>query len=273
MEPESPKNVFLTGASSGIGLETGKRLAQRGHEVWGTSRDATRLPELARFHRVEMDLLQPESIRTGFDRAIQQAGAFDVLINNAGAGRFGPLEKIADEAIRDQWQLLVHAPLELIRLALPKMREQGRGLIINVSSLAARFPIPFMAPYSVSKAALTAMSAALRVELAHTPIQVVDLQPGDTQSSFHAATKRLEIEADEAYRPRVDAAWNVIDRHMRNAPSSSQVAGAIVRIIDSPNPPPVVKVGSFFQARVAPFLARLGSQRMVEWVLQRYYGI
>src|SRR5579871_1331950 len=140
-------NVFLTGASSGIGLETTKLLTAHGFDVWGTSRDVGRLPKLDRFHPVRMDLASLHLIRESFNAAIQEVGTFDVLINNAGAGAFGPLVTMAPETVREQFQLLVEAPLELIRLVLPKMRERNGGRIINVTSLAAQFPIPFMGPY------------------------------------------------------------------------------------------------------------------------------
>ena len=99
------RTVFLTGASSGIGLETAKLLTAQGFEVWGTSRDPARLPKLPRFHGVPMDLTQMDSIRRGFAAASQEAGAFDVLINNAGAGVFGAIDAVPAEMVREQFQV------------------------------------------------------------------------------------------------------------------------------------------------------------------------
>ena len=131
MATSESRTVFLTGASSGIGLETAKLLTTHGFEVWGTSRDPARLPKLARFHPVRMDLTRSDSIRENFTAAAREAGVFEVLINNAGNGVLGPLETMPAEIVRDQFQVLVHAPVELIQLALPTMRERGRGMIIN----------------------------------------------------------------------------------------------------------------------------------------------
>ena len=139
------KRIFLTGASSGIGLATAKLLAGRGDEVWGTSRDISRLPEWPRLHPVRLDLRDTISLGDGFSAALKEAGHFDAVINNAGSGHFGPGELLSEEAVRDQFQTVVFAHMELCRLALPSMRAHGSGRIINVTSLASRLPIPFMA--------------------------------------------------------------------------------------------------------------------------------
>ena len=273
MAPSPSKTVFLTGASSGIGLETAKLLTANGYEVWGTSRNPLRLPRLAHFHPVPMDLARTDSIRAGFAAALNEAGAFAVLINNAGAGAFGPLEALPAELVREQFQVLVDAPLELIRLALPPMRTRGRGLIINITSLAALFPIPFMAPYSAAKAALSLFTQELRMELSSTPIRIVEVRPGDINTPFHDATKKVEAAGGPEDQRRMRAAWETESRNMAAAPKPQLVAGAIRRVIESRNPPPIVNVGGLFQAKIAPFAARFGSPRLVEWVLRRYYGL
>lgn len=264
-------NVFLTGASSGIGLETARLLTARGCSVWGTSRDVKRLPALPNFYPVIMDLTDRQSIRENFAVALQAADHFDVLINNAGSGYFGPIEAQSDDLVREQFQLLVHGPLELIRLALPQMRQRQTGLIINITSLAGRFPVPYLGPYSATKAALISLSESLRIELAHTPIRVIDLQPGDIQTNFHPATRR--VDASTLDQARLSAAWKTIDQNMAAAPPPRLVAEAILRIITNPNSPPVVTSGNFFQTRLAPILARFAPPRLVEWALRHYYRI
>jgi short-subunit dehydrogenase len=273
MAASQSNTVFLTGASSGIGLETAKLLTAHGFEVWGTSRDPARLPTLPRFHAVPMDLARPDSIRENFAAALQQAGAFDVLINNAGNGAFGSLETMPVETVREQTQVLLHAPVELIRLALPKMRERGRGTIVNVTSLAAQFPIPFMAPYSAAKSALAVLTEALRVELSHTSIRVVEIRPGDINTPFHERTKRSGAGADTDTEHRLKTVWETQSRNMAAAPPPGLVARAMLRAITTPNPPPVLVVGGFFQARVAPLAARLLPLRLQGYVLQRYYHL
>lgn len=247
MATEHQRKVLLTGASSGIGLETAKLLTARGCEVWGTSRDLSRLPTLSNFHPVRMDLEQTDSIRRGFTEALREAGGFDVLINNAGAGAFGPLTALPADLVREQFAVLVDGPIELVRLALPSMRERGRGRIINVTSLAAQFPIPFMAPYSAAKAALSSFTQTLRIELSGTPIRVVEIRPGDIRTKFHDATNRISAGVGEEQQRAMAAVWETQLRDMAAAPPPERVAGAILRAINAANPPPLVVVGGFFR--------------------------
>src|ERR1700724_52570 len=144
--------IFLTGASSGIGLAIARILTAGGHEVWGTSREPTRIPQLARLHLVLLDLSDPNLIDQAFARALREAGHFDVVINNAGSGHFGPAEFLSADAVLAQFQTVVFAHIELCRLALASMRPRGAGRIINVTSLASRLPVPFMAAYNCGKA-------------------------------------------------------------------------------------------------------------------------
>ena len=267
------KKVFLTGASSGIGLETAKLFTTHGFEVWGTSRDPVRLPKLPRLHAVTMDLMLPDSIRRGFAAALQDAGAFDILINNAGDGAFGPLVAMPPETVRRQFQVLMDAPLKLIRLALPGMRARGRGTIINVTSLAAQFPIPFMAPYSAAKSALSVLTEGLRIELFNTPIRVVEIRPGDIGTPFPERTKRIEGAKNSEDGHRMQAVWETQLRNMAAAPPPDRVARAMLRVISATDPPPVLVVGGFFQARLAPLAARLLPLRVQEYVLRRYYRL
>ncbi|HXM33541.1 MAG TPA: SDR family NAD(P)-dependent oxidoreductase, partial [Chthoniobacterales bacterium] len=119
------KRVFITGASSGIGLATAKLLAERGDEVWGTSRDIARLPQLPHLHPIRLDLGDLDSLGQSFDAALKEAGHFDVLINNAGSGHFGPGEFLNVDAVRQQFQTVVFAHIELCRLACAAMRAHG----------------------------------------------------------------------------------------------------------------------------------------------------
>jgi NAD(P)-dependent dehydrogenase (short-subunit alcohol dehydrogenase family) len=214
-----------------------------------------------------------DSIHRGFAAAFEEAGAFDVLVNNAGAGAFGAMEAMPAELVREQFQVLVDAPLELIRLALPAMRRHNRGTIINVTSLAAQFPLPFMVPYSAAKSALSVFTTGLRAELSHTPIRVVEIRPGDINTSFHDRTKRVEPTGNRDEERRMKSAWETQLRNMAAAPRPDRVARAILRTITMPNPPPVVVVGGLFQARLAPLFARLSPLRVQEFFLRKYHRL
>ncbi|HEV2840228.1 MAG TPA: SDR family NAD(P)-dependent oxidoreductase [Chthoniobacterales bacterium] len=266
------KRIFLTGASTGIGLATAKLLAGRGDEVWGTSRDLSRLPDWPRLHPVRLDLRDTASLRESFNATLKEAGHFDAVINNAGSGHFGPAELLGEDAVRDQFQTVVFAHIELCRLALRSMRKQGAGRIINVTSLASRLPIPSMAAYSAAKAAMASFTMTLQLELGNSNIRVIDVQPGDIRTNFNDAVDRTEAN-DWPYAARSEHIWRVLDRNMKAAPSPDLVARRIASLIDEANPPPRVTVGDPFQAIIAPFIFRFLPQRVQLWGLRKYYRL
>jgi len=266
------KRIFLTGASSGIGLATAKLLAGRGDEVWGTSRDISRLPQWPRLHPVRLDLREAVSLSEAFNAARKEAGHFDVVINNAGSGHFGPAEFLSDEAVRDQFQTLVFAHMELCRLALRSMRENGTGRLINVTSLASRLPIPFMGAYNAAKAAMASYTMTLQLELENSNIRVIDVQPGDIRTHFNDAVERTDGN-DRPQATRTERVWRVVDRNMRAAPGPDLVARRIANLIDEPNPPLRVTVGDPFQAIIAPLVFRFLPQRVRLWGLRKYYRL
>jgi NAD(P)-dependent dehydrogenase (short-subunit alcohol dehydrogenase family) len=266
------KRIFLTGASSGIGLATAKLLAERGDEVWGTSRDINRLPPLPRLHAVRLDLSDNVSLGDSFRAALREAGHFDVVINNAGSGHFGPAEHLSTEAIHALFQTLFFGQIELCQLALSAMRSHGGGRIINVTSLASRLPVPFMAAYNAAKAAMASFVMTLQLELAGSDISVIDLQPADIRTHFNDAVARTDG-GDARYTELVEKTWRAADKNMQEAPEPDLVAREIAKMIDAANPPSRVTVGGVFQAAVAPFILRFLPQRVLIWGLKKYYGL
>ncbi|MFN2541230.1 MAG: SDR family NAD(P)-dependent oxidoreductase [Chthoniobacterales bacterium] len=266
------KTIFLTGASSGIGLAMAEALTARGHEVWGTSRDPARLPQLPRLHPVRLDVSDPHAIDTAFNTALAEADHFDVLINNAGSGHFGPTETLPDDEVSRQFQILVFGHLHLMQLALRAMHARGSGLIINVTSLAARLPVPFMAAYNAAKAAMAAFTMSIQLELPNPRVRVVDLQPADICTPFNESVRKSD-EDEPRYGARVAKTWTVVERNMAKAPKPDLVARHVVRLIDETNPRSLVTVGDFFQAKIAPLILRFLPQRVQIWGLKKYYGI
>jgi len=266
------KKIFLTGASSGIGKAIAKAATETGHEVWGTSRDISRIPSLRRLHCVQLDLSNPDSIDGAFNTALAEAGNFDVLINNAGSGHFGPAESLSEKEIASQFQILFFGHIQLMQLALAAMRGQGHGLIINITSLASRLPVPFMAAYNAAKAAMAAFTMSLQLELPDAGVRIVDLQPADICTNFnHAVTRASGYDA--SYERRVAKTWDAVDRNLKNAPKPELVAARVCQLIAGEAPPPRLTVGDFFQGRVAPFIFRFLPQRVRIWGLKKYYGL
>src|SRR5436309_5843608 len=229
------KKVFLSGASSGIGLATAQSLVARGDEVWGTSRNLIRLEGLPGIHPVRLDLNDARSIDDAFKCALAEAGYFDVVINNAGGGHFGPAEHLPVEEIEKQFQILLFGHLQLMRLALAAMRSRGNGLIINVTSLASRLPVPFMAAYNAAKAAMASFTMSIQLELPDANIRIIDLQPGDISTAFNKAVIKSSQHSPQ-YETKLAKTWTVVDQNMKAAPKPDLVAQHVLRLIDNPNP-------------------------------------
>ena len=268
------KRIFITGASAGIGLATAKLLTERGDEVWGTSRDISRLPSLPRFHPVRLELTDNLSLGQSFNGALGEAGHFDVVINNAGdIAYFGPMESLSVDTLRAQFQTLVFAHIELYRLALAAMRARGSGRIINVTSLAARLPVPFQGPYNAAKAAMASLTMSMQVELQGSGIRIIDVQPSDIRDTRLHDAIGGNIQGDGPHRSGMERVWSVANRNITAAPGPELVARRIAKVIDAKNPPPRVTVGGTFEATIAPLIFRFLPQRVRIWGLKFYYKL
>src|SRR4029077_1684602 len=212
---EIVKRVFLTGASSGIGLAIAKLLVAEGHEVWGTSRNLERIPRVPGLHPIRLDLADRLSIEDAFNSALAEAGYFDVLINNAGAGHFDPAELVPMETIASQFQILVFGQIQLMHLALRHMQGRGEGLIINITSLASRLPVPFMAAYNAAKAAMASFTMSIQLELPDSRVRIVDLQPADISTEFNKSV--VNTSTDRRYEEKIVKTWEIVERNMKKA--------------------------------------------------------
>ena len=265
------KNILVTGASSGICLAIAKSLVEQGHEVWGTSRNLERLPKTPRLHPIRLDLADRLSIEQAFASTLAEAGHLDVLINNAGAGHFGPAELLPLETITSQFQILVFGQIQLMQLALQHMRPRGEGLIINVTSLASRLPVPFMAAYNSAKAALASFTMSIQLEFAHSNVRIVDLQPGDIRTDFNQGV--IVSDNVDRYNAKIARTWSIVERNMKDAPGPEAVARQVLSLIQSGEPSPRITVGNVFESKIAPLIFRFLPQRLRIWGLKRYYGI
>ena len=268
------KRVLLTGASTGIGRAIADRLTESGYQVWGTSRNPARLPAHANFHPLELDLSDMDSIPSVVTRALEESGGFEVLINNAGSGIFAPLEQLSRDKMRRQFQLLVFAPMELIKLLLPGMRAGGNGLIVNITSLAAVFPIPYMGAYNACKAAMSSLSWTLEMELCREPIRVVELRPGDIRTGFHKAMECHQSLGQADPTDNIARAYRAYTANMERAPPPERVARVVLKLLDDhAKAPSQLNVGSAFHARFAELLSHLGPRSWTRIVLKKYYRL
>ena len=287
MSPRSSsKRVFLTGASAGIGLAIAQALSAVGCEVWGTARDVSRLPQgLARFHPVALDLGEPAGVEAVFRAALAEAGGrFDAVINNAGGGWFGPGVEIPPEELTAQFQVLALGPMALIRLAVPSLRTRPGGTVVNVTSLAARLPLPYGAAYSAAKAALSVFTAGLQMEESaprrpgEHRVRFVDVQPADINTGFNRAMRywRGLDDATDPVAAAVRGSLSASDRSMAGAPGPEVVARAVCRLVlgdVSAARGTRWTVGNVWQAVGGPLAYRLFPRRLMLWTVRKNCGL
>jgi hypothetical protein len=197
--------ALITGASSGIGAAFARRLGQQGYHLILVARREERLQALAsklqqRYHTtaevLAADLSEPEGICRVEER-IAAMGTLDLLINNAGFGTYGKFAEVSEDRHEDMIQVHVTASVRLCRAALPRMLERRRGAVINVSSVAAFFPLPGNANYAASKAYLVTFSEALHQEVAGSGVKVQALCPGFTVTEFHSTPEYAGFDRSE----------------------------------------------------------------------------
>lgn len=270
--------AFLTGASAGLGRAFAEMLLTEGVRVWGTARDAGRLTDLATrfpalFTPVIFDLADPAAGEVAFERAARAAGgAFDLVINNAGYGVFGAFDATDFRAWEAQLQSMLIATLRLSHAALRRMRERNRGCLVNVSSLAVDFPLPYMSGYNVAKAGLSAFSESLVVETRGSGITVIDFRPGDFRTSFNQTMQPAQLTGDTAGSRTMARAWQALERNLQAAPPPAAAAAQLRRALWCGRSG-TVRTGSVFQSRVAPFFTRLMPQGLARRVTTRYFGL
>lgn len=174
------KIILLTGASSGIGFDAAKVLAQQGHKIYAAARRVELMEQLKEYGIVPMymDVTEDESMQKGVEQIIAAEGRIDVLINNAGFGYFGAIENVSMDEARRQIEVNVFGLARLCQLVIPHMRQQKSGLIVNTSSIAGKIVLPFGGWYHVSKFSVEALSDALRMELKPFGIKVSMIEPG-----------------------------------------------------------------------------------------------
>lgn len=192
----NPQNqvVLITGASSGIGAATAQVFAAAGATLVLAARSVTALTELAARLPgspliVPTDISDAYAVRALVDQTVQAYGRLNILINNAGVGLAGPVTSLAAADLERVLAVNLLGPLSAIQAAVPVMQQQGRGQIINISSVLGITALPYLGGYAASKAALDRLTEALRMELLSSGIRVTLVRPGTTRTDF--AQRRL----------------------------------------------------------------------------------
>jgi NAD(P)-dependent dehydrogenase (short-subunit alcohol dehydrogenase family) len=220
--------VLITGCSTGIGRGAAQALAARGHEVVATARRPETLRGLDVAARIALDVDEDASVRA----AVAKAGALDALVNNAGRGENGPVERVPLAQARAMMETNFWGAVRMIQAVLPGMRERGRGVIVNVSSVSGRVGAPLGGFYTASKYALEGLSETLKLEVGHFGIRVALVEPGFFDTAFRGNAGNHGVEEppyDELFRQ-----WNGVDGKLLDGarPGPEAVAEAIADAVE-----------------------------------------
>ena len=258
--------IIITGASSGIGLETAKYLTEKGHIVYGIAR---RQMQDAGFNFIQADICNHEQVESAFSQVFEKEGRIDVVINNAGMGISGAVEHTEKQRVESIFGVNVVAGMDICKTAIPYLRKCGSGKIINISSVASVASIPFQSYYSATKSAIETFSLALANEVKKFGIKVCCIRPGDTKTGFTSARVKNEIEKDENYGEAISKSVKKMENDEQKGKPPISVSKVINKVINRKNPPLVCTVG--FGYKCICVLIKLLPTRFANWVIGKLY--
>ena len=235
----APKVWFVTGASRGFGREWTIAALDRGDQVAATARDTSSLDDLvATYGDALLPLRLDVTDRNADFAAVSQAharfGRLDVVVNNAGYGHFGMVEELTEEELRAQLETNLFGAVWVTQAALPHLREQGSGHIIQVSSIGGISAFGGIGAYHASKWALEGLSQALSQEVAGFGIHVTLIEPGGFSTDW-AGPSAKHSEQNDAYAPAREASGNRRTASERGNPEAS--SAALLKVVDADQPP------------------------------------
>ncbi|WP_338410380.1 SDR family oxidoreductase [uncultured Flavobacterium sp.] len=265
------KVIFITGASSGIGKSIGEFLHHKNHLVYGTSRNPLTVKN-SLFPLVSLDVRDSKSIEDAIAQVLTITGKIDVVINNAGVGITGPLEEIPLEEIKNNFDTNLFGPIGVMKAVLPHMRKQNKGLIINITSIAAYMGLPYRSVYSSSKGALELITEALRMEVKSFGIHITNVAPGDFATNIAAGRYHAPVIKGSAYEKTYGSTLNEMNSHVDCGSNPNEMAEAIYKIMYTPNPKIHYKVGAFMQ-KFSIVLKRILPDKLYEKMLMNHFKL
>jgi len=234
--------ILITGASSGIGFDAARTLADRGHTVYAAARRVEKMEALKAdgVIPIQLDITKEENIQNTLETIKESHQGVDVLINNAGYGLYGAMEDTSLEDARYQFEVNLFGLARLTQLVLPHMRKQNFGRIINTSSVGGKIYTPLGSWYHATKHALEGWSDCLRLEVAPFGIDVVIIEPGAIITEFGEVMggPMLERSGKGPYASMVQRMANTLEREMDNGGGSPPgvITDLMVEATESSNP-------------------------------------
>jgi NAD(P)-dependent dehydrogenase (short-subunit alcohol dehydrogenase family) len=263
---DNQKTWFITGASKGLGLSLVKQLLKAGQNVAATSRNRDDLieaagPKSGHFLPLSVDLKDEESVAGALAETNQTFGSLDVIINNAGYGIGGSIEELTDEETRLSFDVNVFATLNVIRKALPYLRAQKSGHIINISSIAGIAPGTGWAIYAAAKYAVIGLSEVLADDVKSLGIKVTVVAPGAFRTGFLTPDSLVMTSRPIGeYQAVRDSHSRYLNMDGNQAGDPEKAAAAMIRIVAEANPPLYLLLGKDAFERAFNKMALLGSE-------------
>jgi NAD(P)-dependent dehydrogenase (short-subunit alcohol dehydrogenase family) len=245
---QGTKDVALvTGSSSGIGFETALLLARSGFHTYASMRNLEKsknITEIANTEKlplqvIQLDVNDDKSVKDAIDKIVAENRRIDVLVNNAGYGLFSPIEDVTLDQVKDQFETNFFGVVRVTKEALPIMRKQRKGTIVNVSSGAGRVGVPVYSAYVASKFALEGLSESMRYELKEFGINIVIIEPGVIKTNIVENLKTADIRSTSKspYSDLIERVSKGFGKMMDNSSSPPKlVAEAILNAITSKEP-------------------------------------
>jgi NAD(P)-dependent dehydrogenase (short-subunit alcohol dehydrogenase family) len=258
--------VLVTGAGRSIGRATAEVLTGRGHEVVATARDVTQLDDLKVAQVLSLDVRSADSVSA----AVDAAGELDAVVNNAGVTGRGPLEDFPLEDVVRVLDVNTLGPLRMVQAVVPRWRERGSGVLVNISSVQGRIGTPLEGVYAASKHALEALSESLHFELGHFGIRVVIIEPGYIAPGMHHTADHLGPEAYRALYEQWDGTVETLVGP-EGRPGPEIVGEAVADALEDPSTPLRVEVGK--DAAMVLGLRRSRSDAELEATMRHALGL
>jgi len=260
---------YITGASKGMGFSVAKQLLSKGHSVAATSRSVNAFEQFSEygdnFLALKVDLKSEQSIASSFKKTIEKFGRVDVIVNNAGYGLGGALEELTSEEINENFEVNFFAAVRVVQKALPYLREQRSGHIINISSIAGFAPGLGWSMYCAAKFALSGLSEALANDLKPLGIHVTNVLPGWFRTNFakpdSIAYNKNQMQ-EYNYLREYHEKMNSMDGIQLGNPEL--IADAFLQLVSSQNPPVSLFLGSDAFNRAKSKIQQLNKE-MSDW--------
>lgn len=266
--------VVITGCSTGIGLETARYLKEKGVVVYPTARkneDVVQLQSLGFERALKLDVRKPKMIASVIAHVLKEEGQIDVWFNNAGFGQAGAVEDITTQVLKEQFETNLFGLHECTRQILPVMRKQGKGKIIQHSSVLGLISLFGRGPYNASKYAIEGLTDTLRLELKETEIYPILLNTGPITSHFReTAIKKLKKNVDIEHSQFKEAYEKILTGTHKKVPFNEEaisVAKVVYRIVMAQKPKPRYYITK--ATHILGFLKRILSSAMLDRILIR----